>query len=277
MQELKTGVIEETEFRLLLDGVLNCYGYDFREYAEEPLKRRIWDCARAEGAETISGYLEKVLHNPRCMERLLLALCARETTLFDEPAFWLAFRQGVVPLLRTYPSILLWTPACARAEDAYALAIILHEAGLSERCRIYATDLNEAVLAGARDAVFPVERIGLYTEQYLKAGGMSAFSDYYRVEQDKAVLFPFLRDHIVFAEHSLATDGSFNQFQAIICRSALQAFNGWLQERVCALFLQSLSRFGILGLGAREAPKLPPREGVFEVLSGEANFYRKVR
>src|SRR5207244_2550797 len=177
----------------------------------------------------------------------------------------------------TYPSILLWQPACARAEDAYALAIILHEAGLSERCRIYATDLNEAVLAGAREGIFPVERIGHYTEQYLKAGGMSAFSDYYRVDQDQAVLLPFLRERIVFAEHSLATDGPFNQFQVIMCRSALQAFDGWLQERACALFLQSLSRFGILGLGVHETPKLPPHEGAFEVLSGEANFYRKVK
>jgi chemotaxis protein methyltransferase CheR len=180
-------------------------------------------------------------------------------------------------MLRTYPSILLWQPACAKGEDAYALAIVLHEAGLFERCRIYATDLNEVVLRNAREATFPVDRIAQYTEQYLAGGGTSAFSDYYRVHQDQAVLLPFLRERIVFAEHSLATDGPFNEFQVILCRDALKAFNGWLQERVCGLFMQSLSRFGILGLGLHESPKLPSGKAAFEWLPGPANLYRKVR
>ena len=126
MQAVNDALIEETELRLLLEGVRNCYGFDFRDYVAEPLKRRIWERVHAAGAQTLSGYQEKVLHEPTCMEQLLRALRDNEIGLFDDPGFWQAFRRMVVPLLRTYPSIQIWVPECAGGEDVYSLAILLH-------------------------------------------------------------------------------------------------------------------------------------------------------
>jgi chemotaxis protein methyltransferase CheR len=276
MQTVNDALLENTELRLLLDGVVNCYGFDFRDYAAEPLKRRVWERVHAEELQTISGYQEKVLHDPRCLEQLVVALSSRDTALFDDPGFWQGFRAIVVPLLKTYPSMQLWLPACATGEEAYTLAIVLHEEGLSSRYRIYATDISAIVYERGREGLFPKGQVTKAAERYLKAGGKTQLADYYAIEKKRAAMAPFLRDRIVFAEHNLATDGPFNEFQAIVCRGALGLFNEWLQERAHSLFLQSLNRFGILALGDLESPRLPAGQEGFEPLPGAAGLYRKI-
>jgi chemotaxis protein methyltransferase CheR len=85
---------------------------------------------------------------------------------------------------------------------------------------------------------------------YRQAGGIGLLSDYYTIDRDHGVMLPMLKENIVFSEHSLATDGGFHEFQVIACRKVLSSFNDWLRERVHTLFQESLSRFGLLGLGS---------------------------
>ncbi|HEX9500478.1 MAG TPA: CheR family methyltransferase, partial [Thermoanaerobaculia bacterium] len=137
--------LEAIEIKLLAEGIYQHYGFDFRDYSQPSLKRRIWKRVYAEGLSTVSGLLEKVLHDPACMERLLLDLSVNTTSMFRDPTFYLAFRQKVVPLLRTYPFVRIWHAGCSTGEEVYSMAILLYEEGLIDRCRIYATDINEAV------------------------------------------------------------------------------------------------------------------------------------
>jgi chemotaxis protein methyltransferase CheR len=246
-------LIEDTEIRLLLEGLLHCYGFDFRDYEPMQLKRRIWEQVHAEGLETISGLQEKVIHDAPVLERFLLALSARPVAMFSDPPFYAAFRTAAAPLLRTYPSLNIWLPACSTGEEVYALAILLHEEGLLPRTRLYATDISEAVYRTAKEGTFPLSSMPNHAGNYRQAGGGGVISDYYSIEQDQAVMQPFLRDRVLFTEHSLATDGGFHEFELILCRPALPLFNDWLRERVHTLFLQSLSRFGILGVGDESA------------------------
>src|ERR1051325_4806555 len=143
--------LEEIEISLLTEGIYRHYGFDFRDYSMPSLRRRIWKRIYAEGLTTVSGLIEKVLHDPGSMERLLLDLSINTTAMFRDPSFYLTFRQKVVPLLRTYPFVRIWHAGCSTGEEAYSMGILLHEAGLYDRCRIYATDINEAVLRKARD------------------------------------------------------------------------------------------------------------------------------
>jgi chemotaxis protein methyltransferase CheR len=127
----------------------------------------------------------------------------------------------------------------------------------------------------AREGVFPINRIADDADCYLQAGGSRPFSDYYRIERSHALFKECVMESIVFAEHNLGTDGPFNLFQAILCRRALGAFNEWLQERVRALFMESLSRSGVLALGIDGLPKMPLTQR-YERLPGISNLYRKV-
>ncbi|KAB8332082.1 protein-glutamate O-methyltransferase CheR [Scytonema tolypothrichoides VB-61278] len=269
--------LEDIEIQLLLEGIHRYYGFDFRNYALASLKRRIWNIIRAEGLTTISGLQEKVLHSPPCMERFLCSLSVNVTTMFRDPNFFLTFRQKVVPILRTYPFIRVWHAGCSTGEEVYSLAILLHEEGLYQRCRLYATDLNEMVLKKAKSGIYPLEAMQDYTQQYLQAGGKKSFSEYYTAAYDHARFSSYLKENMVFSQHNLATDNSFNEFHIIFCRNVLIYFNKILQERVIHLFHESLVQFGILGLGRQETLRFTPHEQDYEELEGGEKLYRRIR
>src|SRR5438477_3329997 len=269
--------LEAVEIKLLTEGIYQHYGFDFRDYSMPSLKRRIWKRVYAEGLSTVSGLQEKVLHDPACMESLLLDLSINTTAMFRDPTFYLAFRQKVVPLLRTYPFVRIWHAGCSTGEEVYSMAILLQEENLLERCRIYATDINEAVLQRAKDGIFPLNTMQENTSNYIAAGGTGTFSQYYTARYDYAIFRPALRENVVFAQHNLVTDSSFNHFNVIFCRNVLIYFNTALQEHVMQLFLNSLEMFGILGLGKKETVRYTSVAENYEELDAEERLYRRVR
>jgi chemotaxis protein methyltransferase CheR len=269
--------LEELELELLLEGVYRRYGFDFREYAPASLRRRVWRRVHAEGETTISGLLERLLHDPASMERLLLDLSITVTAMFRDPSFYLSFRDKVVPQLRTYPFTRIWVAGCSTGEEVYSLAILLHEEGLYQRSRIYATDINESVLDRAKIGVFPLDKMKEYTHNYLKAGGARAFSEYYVAAYDGAQFQRSLVDNVVFAQHNLVSDRSFNEFNVVVCRNVLIYFDKTLQDRVHRLFYESLANFGVLGLGHKESIQFSPHADSYEELDAREKLYRKIR
>lgn len=269
--------LEEIEIQLLLEGVFRHYGFDFRDYAPASLKRRIRRGIQEENLRTVSGFQEKVLHDPACMERFLLALSINVTAMFRDPGFYLAFREKVAPLLRTYPFVRIWHAGCSTGEEVYSMAILLQEEGLYNRTRIYATDMNEVVLKKAKDGIFPLGAMREYTQNYLKAGGARSFSEYYTARYEHAIFQPSLQKNIVWSQHNLATDSSFNEFNVVVCRNVMIYFNKSLQERVHRLLYESLILFGVLGLGSKESIRFTPCETRYEELDRREKLYRKVR
>ena len=268
--------LEQIEIELLLEGIHRRYGFDFRQYAPASLRRRVRRRMDGEKVETISALQDKVLHEPAVMERLLLDLSINVTSMFRDPTFYVAFREKVVPLLRTYPFTRIWVAGCSTGEEVYSLAILLHEAEVAERTRIYATDINESVLDRARGGVFPLDKMREYTQNYIKAGGERAFSEYYLAKYDGAQFQRSLVENVVFAQHNLVSDRSFNEFNVIICRNVMIYFDRALQSRVHGLFYESLAHLGVLGLGHKEAINFSSFEDRYEELDPLEKLYRKV-
>ena len=269
--------LERIEIELLLEGVYRHYGFDFRSYAYASIRRRLWRRIEAEGLKTVSALQDRLLHEPAMMERVLLDLSINVTAMFRDPTFYLAFRQKVVPLLRTYPFIRIWHAGCSTGEEVYSMAILLEEEGLYERARIYATDINEVVVHRARAGIFPLERMQEYTENYIRAGGTRSFSEYYTAKYDGALFSPSLQRNVVFSQHNLVTDRSFAEFNVILCRNVLIYFDRELQRRVHGLFHESLVHLGILCLGSKETLRLSQFESAYEELSAPDRIYRKIR
>jgi chemotaxis protein methyltransferase CheR len=270
------GELERIEIELLLEGIERHYGFDFRGYALGSLRRRLWRMAAQEGVESISGLQERVLHDPAAMERLLAGLSVNVTSMFRDPTFFVAFREHVVPLLRTYPFIRVWNAGCSTGEEMYSFAILLEEEGLYERSRIYATDFNAEVLTRARAGEFPLDRMQEYTQNYQRAGGTRDFSEYYTVEGGIARLEDRLTEHVVFAQHNLASDRSFNEFNVVLCRNVLIYFGRDLQRQVHHLFYDSLARFGVLGLGHKETLRFTDLDDRYEELDAREKLYRRI-
>jgi chemotaxis protein methyltransferase CheR len=268
--------LERIEVQLLLEAIYQHYGFDFRGYALGSLKRRLWRRAYAEHVETMSALQDRVLHDPAVMERLLLDLSINVTSMFRDPTFFQALREKVVPLLRTYPFVRIWNAGCSTGEETFSLAILLREEGLYDRTRIYATDINDGVLARARAGAFPIEKMREYTANYIRAGGTESFSSYYTADGDSARFAPELIEQVVFAQHNLVSDGPFNEFNLIVCRNVMIYFGKTLQDRVHELFYESLDPFGILALGHKESIKFTSYEDRYEALDAPEKLYRKM-
>jgi chemotaxis protein methyltransferase CheR len=269
--------VDEIELALLLEGVYRRYGFDFREYAPASLRRRVWRRVHAEGLSTLSALQDKLLHDPASMERLLLDLSINVTAMFRDPSFYVAFREKVVPTLRTYPFTRIWVAGCSTGEEVYSLAILLQEEDVYDRTRIYATDINESVLERARAGVFPLDKMREYTQNYIKAGGKRAFSEYYLAKYDGAQFQRSLVENVVFAQHNLVSDRSFNEFNAIVCRNVMIYFDRGLQDRVHRLFYESLAMFGVLALGAKESIRFSPFDERYEDLDANERMFKKVQ
>jgi chemotaxis protein methyltransferase CheR len=269
--------LEQLEIDLLLEAMYRRYGFDFRQYAVASLKRRLWRRLLAEGLSTISELQARLLHDPACMERLLLDLSINVTSMFRDPTFYAAFREKVVPMLRTYPFTRIWCAGCSTGEEVYSLAILLEEEGLYARTRIYATDINENVLATAREGVFPLAKMQQYTQNYIRGGGKHDFSRYYVAAYDAAQFSRSLLENVVFAQHNLAMDRAFNEFNAIICRNVMIYFDRGLQDRVHSLFHDSLETFGILALGHKESLSFTAVADRYEEVDTNERIYRKIR
>lgn len=267
--------LQEIEITLLLEGVYQMYGYDFRSYVRGSITRRILNRMKAERLPTITALLEKVLHEEGYLERLLNDFSIRMTEMYRDPSFFAAFRKEVVPMLRDLPEIRIWHAGCATGEEVYSMAILMKEEGLGDKTKIYATDMNEKALIAAQKGAFPLKKMQQYTKNYLKAGGSMAFSEYYTTDHQFAYFSPDLNENLTFAQHNLVTDSSFNEFHVILCRNVMIYFDSTLQQKVHRLFYDSLADGGFIGLGSKESILAMPRGMEYEEFNAGEKIYRK--
>jgi chemotaxis protein methyltransferase CheR len=269
--------LEAIEIDLLLAAIARRYGYDFRGYAPASLRRRVRWCVEHEHLDTVSELQARVLHDPDAMRRFIARLSVHVTGMFRDPAFYRALQREVFPTLRTYSFTRIWHAGCSSGEEVYSLAILLEEAGLYNRCRIYATDLSEDLLARAKEGIFPLAAMRDHTARYLEAGGSEDFSRYYVADAEHAVMSRELKKNVVFSQHNLVSDGPFNTFHLILCRNVLIYFSRELRDRVHGLLYESLVRKGALALGMRESIRFTPRAADYEVVNEVMRIFRRAR
>jgi chemotaxis protein methyltransferase CheR len=265
----------DAEVQAFLAAVYRLSGIDFRTYAARSVRRRIRHIMLHDGVPTLAELETRVLRDARTAAAFAQRVCVNVTSMFRDPAFFLALRQEVVPLLRPLPFIRIWHVGCSTGEEPYSMAILLREEGLLERSRLYATDVDEAALAHAACGVYPLEVMREYTQNYQRSGGTAAFSEYYSVSVRGAVFDPALRSNVVFSRHNLATDESFHSFQVILCRNVLMYFEAALQRRALAVIWRSLAPGGVLGLGQREIVPYGPCAGGYEEIDAANKLYRR--
>ncbi len=275
--EVESDGLEEIETKLFVEGVRLRYGYDFREYAAAPFRRSLITAMTREGVPTISAFQDKLLRDPACMQRFLGAVGVTATGMFREPELVRAIRDEVVPLFRTYPSVRIWIVGCATGEEAYSLGVVLKEEGVLHKCSLYATDLNDDMLASARLGTYPIDRMRRYSDAYHAAGGRGELSDHYFLFGRNVRFGDEISSSITWARHNLVTDGSFNEFHLIVCANVLIYFRATLQERVHRLLYVSLVRGGFLALGRRESLMHCIDRDHYEQPAGGVNLFRKMR
>jgi chemotaxis protein methyltransferase CheR len=256
--------LQALEVDLLLTGIAEYYGYDFRKAMQES------------GVLSVSALQHQLLHDSDAAMRFVAAVSVHTTSMFRDPEVYRVLRSDVIPLLRTYPFVRIWHAGCSSGEEVYSLAILLEEQGLYDRCRIYATDISDVMLERARQGIFTVRAMQDYTRAYQAAGGTHDFSSYYIAGHEHAVIRKSLRRQVVFSQHNLVCDSVFNEFQLIVCRNVLLYFDQTLRERAHDLFEASLSNFGALVLGKKESLRYTPYAARYRELGEGSRVYRRL-
>jgi chemotaxis protein methyltransferase CheR len=266
---------EILELRLLQDAIFLKYGYDFRDYSQASLKRRVFHRMKASGLSNVSEAIHLVLTDPDFFNALLCDLSINVTEMFRDPDFFEAIRNQLLPELMNRPFLKIWHAGCATGEEVYAMAILLYELKILDRTKIFATDINAMVVDRAKQGVFPMDRMRMYTSNYQRAGGTRAFANYYTAQYDSAVMKSFLKKNIIFADHNLVGDSGFGEMDLIVCRNVLIYFNRNLQDRVIRLFSDNLGEGGFLCVGNRESIRFAKASEDFEEFNRTLRIYRR--
>lgn len=265
----------EIELTALLEVLYLKFHQDFRHYSRSSLERRLKLALDHFEVPTLSLLQDSLMRDPKRVGELFRFITIPTTEMFRDPTVFLRFREDVIPILATYPSFKIWIAGCSTGEEVYSYAIVLRETGLLDRALIYATDVNLEHLRRAEEGVFAIDRIKLYTENYLAAGGRLDFSRYYSTAYDRALIDQTLKKQISFAEHSLATDQVFAEVDLVSCRNVFIYFQQELQDRATDLFQASLSRGGFLILGSQETLRFSRHRAQFETFASDEKIYRK--
>jgi chemotaxis protein methyltransferase CheR len=267
-------MIKEEEVDILLNDLLETYGYDFNDYSRASLKRRVNRLFMLDRFPSFAEFRYRIRSDESYLKRFVEEITVNVTEMFRDPSFYKALRTEVLPVLATYPLIRIWHAGCSTGEEVYSMAILLHEANLLRRSLLYATDINPDVLEKAKEKIFPLSQMKQYSENYIESGGKNDFSSYYTAAYERARFDKALTDKMIFATHNLVSDRSFNEFQLIMCRNVMIYFDKDLQDRVLRLFDQSLEPLGFLALGSKETLRFSGIASKYKQL-GKEKIWRK--
>lgn len=264
--------VDDIEVRLVLEAIHLRYGYDLRGYARSSLLRRFRNMLAKSGAQNMGDLQHRLITDKKFFASAFDDLTVQVSEMFRDPPFYRAFREHVVPVLRTYPQLKIWHAGCASGEEVYATAILLLEENLIDRTQLYATDISEGAIERAREGVYPEERASLFAKNYAASGATGRFEDYCSRAYGHIAIKESVRKRIVFFHHDLCTDYALGEMNVVFCRNVLIYFTRELRGRVLRMLMKSLTRGGFLCLGASEHLSESERESFTAVVARESIF-----
>lgn len=267
---------QNLEVELLIEALFRRFNYDFRDYARSSVVRRLQHAMTRFHCPTISHIQARLLNESSFLPELIDVLTVPTTEMFRDPTYYASLRTNVLPILKTYPSVRVWIAGTSTGEEVVSMAILFKEEGLLEKTTIYATDINMRSLEHAQRGIYDTEAIQKATLNYRESGGKQSISDYVSVAYGSAKVDPSLYKHVVFSDHSLATDSVFTEAHLISCRNVLIYFDRTLQNRATGLFRDSLVRGGFMGLGNRESLRFLEPAAQFRTVDETNRIYQKL-
>lgn len=257
--------ITEQDYQLFLFSLKNLSKYDFSQYSEKSLKRRLIKVL-ADNRLTITGLLNRMKNEEGFIEKVVKEITVNTTELFRDPQVWQAMKYAILPKLKNNSVINIWHAGCSTGQEVYSMLILLKELDLLDKAKVYATDLNSDVLDQARQGLYKYRFNINYLDNFDKVIKENPynFEEYNDVPYDKYIEIDKVNDSIkineslrskpIFKKHDLVTEENtlYVKFDIIMCRNVIIYFNYDLQNRVFDLFHKNLYDTGCLVLGLHE-------------------------
>ena len=268
-------IFDDQHLKVFINEVYENHGYDFIGYSHASFKRRLERVYQMGGFVNFHEFLYKVKTDADYLTYVIEEITVNVTEMFRDPYLYKVLRGEILPSLRSKPFIRIWHAGCSTGQEVYSMAILLSEEGILSKSLIYATDLNATVLETAKKGLFPLSLMKEYGENYRNSGGKKDFSEYYTANYGFAKFDEALSKKMVFSQHNLVSDSSFNEFDLILCRNVMIYFDTELQSRALHLFDDSLARLGYLVLGTKETLKFTDLRKSYEQLRKE-KIWKKI-
>ncbi|UPT71885.1 MAG: protein-glutamate O-methyltransferase CheR [Flavobacterium sp. JAD_PAG50586_2] len=268
-------MFDDSHLRTFINEIYEAYGYDFAGYSHASFKRRLERVYQLGDFVSFQEFLYKVKTDVNYLTYVIEEITVNVTEMFRDPSFYKVLREEILPALRSKPFIRIWHAGCSTGQEVYSMAILLSEQGLLNKSIIYATDLNATVLETAKKGLFPLKLMKEYAENYRASGGKEDFSGYYIANYGFAKFDDVFSKKMVFSQHNLVSDSSFNEFDLILCRNVMIYFDKELQERVLHLLDDSMAKLGYLALGTKETIKFTAVQKNYEQLRRE-KIWKKI-
>ncbi|MFH0946635.1 MAG: chemotaxis protein CheB [Planctomycetota bacterium] len=247
--------------------------HDFSLYKRNTICRRIERRMNVHQIEEIEDYVRYLQKSDRETDILFKELLISVTSFFRDPEAFTILQQEILPELlegnSADSSFRVWVPGCASGEEAYSVAISLHECmeKIDHRChvQIFGTDIDEDAVSAARS--------GRYPESIRADVGHERIQRYFTREDDGQYrVKEMIREMLVFAPQSIIKDPPFTKLDLLCCRNLLIYLGPELQQRLRSVFHYSLRPGGILFLGSSEA--IGTATDLFSALHKKWKIYR---
>ncbi|KTD16256.1 CheR family methyltransferase [Legionella jordanis] len=256
-------------------------GHDFSLYKPNTIFRRIQKRLAILQIDNLALYIKYVQQKPMELDILFKELLINVTNFFRDPeAFDILksiIREKVLKDKPNNYTLRVWVPGCATGEEAYSLAILLHECLEQQKSlcnvQIFGTDIDE-------DAI-EIARAGLFSPNIVNDLSKERLARYFIKEGDSYKVSIDIRKMIIFAIQNLVKDPPFTKLDVLSCRNLLIYLNAQLQKKILPLFHYSLKPQGILFLGTSETiggfsdlfTIIDRRWKIFERKGGASSFH----
>jgi chemotaxis protein methyltransferase CheR len=260
----------------LKERIIALTGWDLHRFKENYLKRRVTARVRALGLQSWGEYAV-CLDDPLELEKLRDRLTVNVTEFFRDSDVWEELEQVLMPELALQASkqsgqeLRIWSAGCSSGEEPYSLAILAQEAAVQLRpkpaVRILASDLDEAILAKAKE--------GRYPEQSLAALSLQRRNENFSADGAAWSVLPKLRESIVFRRHNLFADPPPPELDLVLCRNVMIYFSRDLQQKLLRGFHAALRPGGYFVTGKTETV-LGPVRSLWKPVSARARVFQKI-
>ena len=256
----------DAEFEYLKRRIRNLLDLDLQQYKRKQMRRRLDSFIEERHPRSVVAYCSDLEKDPVLKKELKDFLTINVSEFFRDDLQFNYLKRAVFPgMLRKNNILNIWSAGCSNGAEAYSVAILLDILSPKVQHRILATDVDDAILALAKEG-------GPYVGRELKNVDSLILYKYFVRSGDGYKVVDHIRDRVEFAKHNLLTDEYEKDFDLIICRNVVIYLTDDAKRSLNSYFYESLKDGGVMFIGGSEII-LGARDVGFESVG--PSFYRK--
>jgi chemotaxis protein methyltransferase CheR len=260
----------------LINEFKNVYKVDFSDYADQSFSRRIEYILSLLDIHTIDDLLMSLRKDKTLLQKYINIITVNTTEMFRDIEVWHSIKRNILLTLMEKGEFNIWHAGCSTGEEVYSMLILLNEANLLEKAKIYATDINTEALEKAKEGKYNYSMnysILNNFDKVVKSNPLNSeeildvpHTKYFDFDKSKGLfqVKSFLREKVNFKYFDLIKDIMYLKFDLIFCRNVLIYFNPELQTRIVSRFHERLYEGGILTIGYHESISILPIAHLYE-------------